>query len=81
MIKLDIVIPVYNEDENIIRLLKSLEEEIACDFRVLICYDNESDQTLKYLKDRNIILTRLFLLKKRPQVKVFFVQMKTQLLT
>ena len=63
MIKLDIVIPVYNEDENIIHLLKSLEKEITCDFRVLICYDNESDQTLKYLKDHNIIKNEVLLIK------------------
>ena len=41
MIKLDIIIPVYNEDENIVRLLKSLENEIICNFRVLICYDTD----------------------------------------
>ena len=51
MIKLDIIIPVYNEDENIVRLLKALENEIVCNFRVLICYDSESDKTLKYLKN------------------------------
>ena len=51
MIKLDIIIPVYNEDENIVRLLKSLENEIICNFRVLICYDSDSDKTLKYVKN------------------------------
>ena len=51
MAKLDIIIPVYNEDENIIKLLKLLDKEVICDFRVLICYDNESDKTLNYLKD------------------------------
>ena len=51
MTKLDIIIPVYNEDENIVRLLKLLDNEVACNFRVLICYDSESDRTLKYLKN------------------------------
>ena len=55
MAKLDIIIPVYNEDENIIKLLKLLDNEVICDFRVLICYDSESDKTLNYLKDLNII--------------------------
>ena len=48
MLKLDIIIPVYNEDKNIVRLLQSLENEITCNFRVLICYDSETDTTLKY---------------------------------
>ena len=52
MMKLDIIIPVYNEDENIVRLLKALEDEILCNFRVLICYDSESDKTLKYVKNK-----------------------------
>ncbi len=50
MIKLDIIIPVYNEDENIVRLLEALENEILCNFRVLICYDSDNDTTLKKLK-------------------------------
>ena len=53
MLKLDIIIPVYNEDENIVRLLQSLENEITYNFRVLICYDRETDTTLKYIKDND----------------------------
>ena len=44
MAKLDIIIPVYNEDENIVTLLKLLDSEVICNFRVLICYDSESDK-------------------------------------
>ena len=51
MSKLDIIIPVYNENDNIIRLLKALENEILCNFRILICYDSDDDKTLKkYLR-------------------------------
>ena len=63
MIKLDIVIPVYNEDENIVRLLKALEDEIVCNFRVLICYDSETDTTLKYIKDNKIIKSEVLLIR------------------
>ena len=63
MHKLDIIIPVYNEDKNIIRLLKSLENEIACNFRVLICYDSETDTTLKYIKNIKIIKSEILLIK------------------
>ena len=63
MLKLDIIIPVYNEDENIVRLLQSLENEITCNFRVLICYDSETDTTLKYIKDNGIIKSEILLIK------------------
>ena len=65
--KLDIIIPVYNEDENIIRLLKALEDEVVCNFRVLICYDSESDKTLKYVKNKNIINKEILLIKNPKQ--------------
>jgi len=65
--KLDIIIPVYNEDENIVRLLKALEDEIVCNFRVLICYDSESDKTLKYLKNNNVINKEILLIKNPKQ--------------
>ena len=67
MMKLDIIIPVYNEDENIVRLLKALEDEIVCNFRVLICYDSESDKTLKYVKNKNIINKEILLIKNPKQ--------------
>ena len=63
MEKLDIIIPVYNEDENIVRLLELLEKEINCNFRILICYDSESDKTLKYLKNKNIIRNKITFIK------------------
>ena len=65
--KLDIIIPVYHEDENIIQLLKALENNIVCNFRVLICYDSESDKTLKYLKNKNIINKEILLIKNPKQ--------------
>lgn len=46
MHKLDIVIPVYNEGENIVPTLRALGEHVKTPARVLICYDMESDTTL-----------------------------------
>src|SRR5688572_23649610 len=43
---LDIIIPVYNEADNIIRVLRTLEEKVRTPFRVLICYDFDEDTTL-----------------------------------
>ena len=67
MTKLDIIIPVYNEDENIIRLLKLLDSQVNCDFRVLICFDSESDTTLKHLKNSNIIKNEMLFVKNPKQ--------------
>ena len=63
MTKLDIIIPVYNEDENILRLFKAIEDEVICNFRILICYDSESDKTLKYVKSANVINKEILLIK------------------
>ena len=61
--KLDIIIPVYNEDENIIKLIKKMETEIISNFRILICYDSESDRTLSHLKDKNIFSKEILYIK------------------
>ena len=37
--ELDIIIPVYNEGANILRVLDSLRDHVRTPFRVLICYD------------------------------------------
>lgn len=50
MAELDIVIPVYNEGENIRAVLGSLAEHVKTPFRVLICYDRDDDDTLPALK-------------------------------
>ena len=65
--KLDIIIPVYNEDENITRLLKALEDEVVCNFRVLICYDSETDKTLEHFKNTNVISKEILLIKNPKQ--------------
>jgi len=43
--KLDIVIPVFNE-VHIAKLFALLEKDVSSKFRVLLCYDDESDTTL-----------------------------------
>ena len=48
---LDIVIPVYNEGANILNVLNALCDATKTPFRVLICYDDEADDTLEALKD------------------------------
>ena len=67
MIKLDIIIPVYNEGQNIIDLIKNLEKEVACNFQILICYDNESDTTLNFLKKTDSIKCKILFIKNPQQ--------------
>lgn len=49
MSELDIVIPVYNESDNIVATLKGLRDHVHTPCRVLICYDFEEDLTLDVL--------------------------------
>lgn len=51
MADLDIVIPVYNEGPNIVRVLDALDREVKTPFRILVCYDHDDDDTLEALKD------------------------------
>jgi len=52
--ELDIVIPVYNEGENIIPVLRSLQAGMQTPFRALICYDHDDDNTLTALREHPI---------------------------
>ena len=47
--KLDIVIPVYNEGSNILPVLESFRRELRFPYRVLVCYDFDEDTTLAAL--------------------------------
>ena len=49
---LDIVIPVYNEAEEIIPTLRSLANGVRRPFRVLICYDFDEDTTLAAIRTK-----------------------------
>jgi len=51
---LDIIIPVYNEGANIVRVLESLREHVRTPFRVLICYDRDEDDTLERLREMDL---------------------------
>jgi dolichol-phosphate mannosyltransferase len=48
--ELDIVIPVYNEGANIVRVVDSLRTHVHTSFRLLICYDHDDDDTLEALR-------------------------------
>ena len=52
---LDVVIPVYNEGENILPVLRAFDREVRTPIRILICYDHDDDTTLAALRDQRYI--------------------------
>lgn len=48
---LSIIVPVFNEEENIIPLLVQIQEYIKTSLEVLIIYDFDDDNTLPIIKD------------------------------
>lgn len=57
---LDIIIPIFNEGYQVIKLLKIFEEKLNTNFNVLLCFDSDDDDIFKYrndLKKINIPIT------------------------
>ena len=50
-VPLEIVIPIYNEGVNVIKLLKQFENSIKSKFRVLLCYDDDNDNIFDFKDD------------------------------
>lgn len=49
--RIDVVIPVYNEGKNILRVLEAFERDVTTPIRILICYDRDTDTTLAALNE------------------------------
>jgi len=61
--ELDILIPVFNEDETIIRTIKNILSVVKCNYNILICYDYEEDPTIKIIKENFTNESRIVLVK------------------
>lgn len=48
--EVDIVMPVYQEGEGVLRVTEALQKGVKTPFRLLICYDKEEDSTLAALR-------------------------------
>ena len=48
---IDILIPVFNEDEIIVKTIKNIQSAIKYNYKILICYDYDEDPTLKIIKE------------------------------
>lgn len=63
--KINIIIPVYNEGNNIHRVLNQIVEHVRYDYVVYIVYDNEDDTTVKPVKEFSINRDNILLLKNK----------------
>ena len=50
-IPLEIIIPIYNEGANVVKLLNEFKNYIKTGFRVLLCYDLDDDNIFEYKED------------------------------
>ena len=62
-IAIDLVVPIYNEGEKIIKLLNGLHSNIKTNFRVLLCYDKDNDDVFKFKEKFNDFNFEIKLLK------------------
>ena len=52
-ISLEIVIPIYNEGESILKLFESFQKLIKTEFRILLCYDLDDDTIFNFKNQFN----------------------------
>ena len=50
-VPLEIIIPIYNEGEKVIKLLNQFQIIIKTKFRVLLCYDSNDDNIFNYVNE------------------------------
>ena len=63
--ELDILIPVFNEDETIVKTIKNIKSVVKYNYNILVCYDYDEDPTLKiirenFLDDYKIVFVKNF---------------------
>jgi len=62
---LDIVIPVYNEAENIEIAIKKIKEDCTCPYSITVVYDMDEDTTIPVVHRIQSGMSNLFLLKNK----------------
>ena len=63
LLELSIIIPVYNERENILRTLAEIKRNILIPYEIIIVYDFDEDTTLDVLRKNIKQSTNLFVVK------------------
>jgi len=46
-----IIVPIFNEGKNILKILKNFQDHVKTPFRVLLCYDNDEDDVFNFKKN------------------------------
>lgn len=65
MYNLDIIIPVYNEGENILSVVSHIKKNVKTKYQILICYDNENDNLFEYREEIFGICNDIVLVKNK----------------
>ena len=63
--KFDLIIPIYNEGENLVSLFNHLKASINYQHRILLCYDHEDDDVFNYLQILKEIDNKFLLVKNK----------------
>lgn len=50
---LEIIVPIYNEGNKVLKLMELFQKNIKINFKVLFCYDLENDDIFEYKDDLN----------------------------
>ena len=62
---LDIIIPVYNEGELIVDTINSIQNNFDYSFNLLICFDNDLDNTLQSINHSTLNKDNIFYVKNK----------------
>lgn len=61
--QINIIIPVYNEGDNILKVLNQIADQINYNFKVYIVYDSDNDTTIEPVKKFSNNMSNIFLIK------------------
>ena len=59
----DLVVPIYNEGNKIIKLIDEFDKNISIKFRVLLCYDDDSDDIFNHVSELKNYNFKIILVK------------------
>ena len=65
---LEIIIPVFHEEGNILKTLNNILEKVNLNYRIIEVYDHDEDPTIKVIKD-NFSEKRILLIKNSYKVR------------
>ena len=61
----DLIIPIYNEGKNLLKLFKHLKKSIKSNYRILLCYDSDKDDVFRFVNQLKNINNEFILVKNK----------------